>query len=325
MKFNANIDKRSGLVPIEGSNPKIVKKLRIWNLVEPILIYSITLTVIWVSGLEADWMMPVFLVLGLWAIFISPIVHFKYEKNIFLEEKDRNFWLYFFESRGMGSAKRYFFSVDGEKPHYRKYFKYLVMTWALIALSGVCTAIYYNEEFLEYLVQFGLSVSLTTQVLVIFALLLVLFILLFVGFSVMIRFDTIKMSLKHLGIIIAVGIPYVFMFNILFTIWPDLPYLTGDSAATKLAEFTLVSYGSQFFGYIFWGYLQQLLFLGIFNTMLCRGFDITKPSGQIMASFITSMFFGLLHLPVFWLSFFTWFGGFFWSLYFMRSKLVIQA
>jgi membrane protease YdiL (CAAX protease family) len=320
MKFNAEYDKRSGLVPIENSDPKIVKRLRIWNIAEPILVYTIALVVIWVSGLEASWLMPVFAVLALWALFISPAIHYYYEKDIYLEEENRNFWLYFFESRGMGSARRYFFTVDGEKPLYKKYFKYIAISWIIISLSGICTAIHYNEEFLEYLTDFGLGTSLITQIIVLISLLPILFILLFIGFSVMIRFDTIKLALKHLGIIIAIGIPYVLMFNLIFTIWPDLPYLTGDSAAQKLSEFTIVSYGSQFFGYIFWGYLQQLLFLGIFNTMLCRGFDITKPSGQILASFFTSMFFGLIHLPVFWLSFFTWFAGFFWSLYFMRSR-----
>lgn len=323
LKFTTNYEPNSGLVPIESANPKKVKYARIWNFIEPVIVYSIVLIVIWTSMLEDNqmfWVVPIFGVLILWVLIFSPLIHYNYEKDVFLREDQRNKWFYVFEARGLGSARKFFYETNGQPPLFKKYKKEILIMLIVLSIIGIFALISFKEDYFEILSDIGLPTTPTVAILLGLAVLIIFNFVMFLGFSLMTRFDTLKKGLKHLLYMIGIGIPLVLFFSLIFYIFPDLPYLTGTSVAEKFAKFNMLDYFGQFFGYIFWGYLQQLLFLSVFSTQFSRAFDVSKKSGQILASLFSSLFFGLIHLPVFWLSFFTWLGGFFWSLYFMRSK-----
>lgn len=323
LKLKANYEVNSGLIPIEGANSEKVKKARIWNFVEPIIAYAIVLIVIWTSMLEDDqmyWVVPIFGVLILWVLIFSPLVHYNYEKDVFLREDQRNKWFYVFEARGLGSARRFFYAVNGQPPLFKKYKKEIILMLSILSIIGILALISFQEEYFEILSDIGLPATPAIAIILGFVVLIVFNFVMFFGFSIMTRFDTLKAGLKHALYMIGIGIPLVLFFSLIFYLFPSLPYLTGTSVAEKFASFNILDYFGQFFGYIFWGYLQQLLFLSVFSTHFTRAFDVSKKSGQILASLFSSLFFGLIHLPVFWLSIFTWLGGFFWSMYFMRSK-----
>lgn len=316
--------KHSGLVPIEDADEKKVKIARIWNFLEPIITYAITLIVVWVSMLDESllWMWVSLGSLLIWLLIISPMVHYAYERDIFLKKEDRNIWFYFFDCRGLGSARRYYFSVDGEKPHIKKYSKEIIITLAVMAVIFILALVEFTDDYGEILVDLGLNPTTGTKILVAAILLPVMMaILAFLAFPVMVRFETYKKGLKQVIWTFVMGIPMILIFTLLFYVFPDLPWLdAGHSVVEKLSEFTFLGYVGQFAGYIFWGYLQQLLFLSIFSTMFSRAFDIRTKRGKLLAALFSSIFFGLIHLPEFWLSLFTWIAGFLWSLIFMKSK-----
>ena len=79
------------------------------------------------------------------------------------------------------------------------------------------------------------------------------------------------------------------------------------------------------FGYIFWGAIQQLLFSSYFGTRVRKGFAPAKDPEKIKqkrfwVAFLNGMFFGLLHIPSWYLLGVTWFLGIFLSYVFMEDK-----
>jgi len=79
------------------------------------------------------------------------------------------------------------------------------------------------------------------------------------------------------------------------------------------------------FGYIFWGAIQQILFSSYFGTRVRKGFgpaedpdDIKKK--RFWIAFLNGSFFGLLHIPSWYLLGITWFLGIFLSYVFMEDK-----
>ncbi|MHA1819950.1 MAG: CPBP family glutamic-type intramembrane protease [Promethearchaeota archaeon] len=316
----AKYDENSGLVPIEGADPKKVKIARIWNFVEAVVVYGIIMLVVWTSMLEEDWMYPAFGIILIWLFLVSPYLHFRYEKDIFLKEEERNFFWFILEGRGIGSPRRYFFSVRGEEPLIKKHIKLILSMALALVILGDLALVYYSDKYYDVLTGWGLSATPTTAVLVALGLDVVLFFIFIIGFSVLVRFDTIKKGARHILIILAIGVVIILIFSYIFYLKPDLPYLNHKDPKSLFPYFYPLRYCAQVFGYIFWGWLQQFLFLGIFNTMFTRAFDVRKYSHQIYSALCTATFFGLVHLPVFWLSIFTFIAGFFWSLYFIRSK-----
>lgn len=322
--FIWGVEENSGLVPIENADEKKLKVSRIWNFLEPIITYAITLIVVWVSMLDESlwWMWASLGAMLIWLLILSPIVHFAYEKEVFLEKEDRNVWFYFFDCRGLGSARKYFFSVNGEKPLIKKHLKEIIITLVVLGLIFALALVEFSEEYGEILIDIGLSDNTATKVGVAAILLpIMLVVLALLAFPIMIRLDTYKKALKQIVWTFVGGIPLILIFTLIFYLFPDLPWLDpGDTVVEKLSEFTFLGYVGQYAGYIFWGWLQQMLFLSIFNTMFSRAFDIRTKKGKILAALFSSIFFGLIHLPEFWLSLFTWLAGFLWSLIFMSSK-----
>jgi membrane protease YdiL (CAAX protease family) len=312
----------SGLLALENADPKKLKKIRIANFIEPFIVYAIVLIVMWVTLLEIDtFLLTTYGILLFWVLFLSPIVHYHFERDSFLKPEDQNLWFWFWDCRGLGSARRYYFSVNGELPYFKKYKKAVISMLAIIGSVFLIAVINFWEEYMGILTDIGLTADVPTGIIVIAVLLpLILFILFLLGFPVMIRWDTLGKASRQLILSYILGVPFVLMFTLLFYFFPDLPWLTGGTVQEKLAEFTFFEYVGQLAGYMFWGFLQQLLFLAIFNTHFSRAFNIKTLKGKLLAALFTGFFFGLIHLPEFWLTLFTWIAGFFWALIFMSSK-----
>ncbi len=102
-----------------------------------------------------------------------------------------------------------------------------------------------------------------------------------------------------------------------------LAYLAMGPAA--FSDFNVSAFTLNFFGYIFWGAIQQLLFSSYFGTRVRKGFgpaedpkDIKKK--RFWVAFLNGSFFGLLHIPSWSLLAVTWFLGIFLSYVFMKDK-----
>ena len=133
--------------------------------------------------------------------------------------------------------------------------------------------------------------------------------------TICIRYDNFLSALKTAFLII---IPMAIFMLILG------PLINGLDVfeAFKPAEFAL-----NVFGYIFWGFIQQLLFSSYFGTRIRKGIppaqDLSSPSQKRrrwLVAFINGSFFGLLHIPSWWLLLGTWILGIFLSYVFMEDK-----
>ncbi len=330
------IDQNSGVIlQNEDADPRYIKKIRLWNLIEPITVYGLIHLIMWTSWLDMSvwWMWAGFGALLLWSLIFSPIIHYKYEKDVFLteEQKARGVWFYFFECRGFGSPKRYYFSVDGDPPLLRKHSKEILALIAFLDLVFVCAAIVFDQEITDILTPI-IGTNLVLKVLAEIIILVVLnAILVFLAFPVMLRLDNFVDSIKYLIAFIIVALPMIVLINVIFIIFEpflrealaDYPYMSlrGDYALQRLLSFNIIDFGGQWAGYIFWGWLQQLLFLSIFSVQFCRAFDIEKSKKQLFAAcLLSASFFGLIHIPNFWLGLFTFISGFFWALYFLQRR-----
>lgn len=347
--FEQRYERHSGQVPIEGADPGKVLKARIWNFIEPIAIYAAILIVVWVSMLDTSqiWMLVTLGGMLLWILIFSPMVHFMYEKDVFLPPERRNLWFYFFECRGMGSPKKYFFGdierpviksrkalkakkkageeiASSKTPLWKRKKKTILILLILFAIQFSFAIVGYWPEYMDILDDAGLPATAAVGIPVGIGLIALVLLALFAGFSLLIRFDTLKRAAKQLIIMISIGIPLILVFCVIFIYNPELPYFPqpqgSETVLDKFGEWEFFRYIAQWTGYVWWGYVQQLLFLSYFSIHFTRAFDIRTKRGQLLAALCSSIFFGLIHLPTFWLSFFTWVAGFMWALFFMKSK-----
>ncbi len=398
------LEGNSGMLAVEGANPKKLFNARLWNFIEPVGLYGIALVVMWTSMFKGTWYIIVLGVLVLWLLVLSPIAHYHYERDLFLKPEQQNLGFYCAECRGLGSPGRYFKGnpENKEPPLVKKHYRAIIILLALfgIQFSFALVAFWNYPEFDEIIAAIGLPVTNDSKLLIGVILVPVLLVALFFCFSFLVRFDTLIKGAKQSLIVIAMGIPLVLGFTWLFTLIPALPFFpsgsppfvaryaigiplialfavlfTGfslvtwrDSKAfkkpaqfvlimlgigiplgflyawvflispalpdypdalpanyliqigTRLGDFTILEFMGQYTGYIWWGYIQQMLFLSLFNTMFTRAFNVKNRAPQLLAGIWTGFLFGLIHLPTFWLSFFTWVAGVFWASFFMRSK-----
>ncbi len=326
--------KDSGIVLVnEKADPAYVKKIRMWNLVEAFTVYGLILLIVWLSMLDTSlwWMWAGLGCLLVWIFILTPLVHYKYEKDLFLteEQKARGKWFYFFECRGLGSPRRYYFSVNGQKPQLKENFKTILALTLFLDVLFIALLVYYDDIATQMLG--GLAVNVGAKIAIEVALIVVVdLVLIFVAYPVMLRLDNFHPSFKFMIAFIIFTIPLIILFNLFFqavepTLGPELannPYMNfqGDSAAVRLKNLNTLAVMAQWSGYVFWGWLQQMLFLSVFNTYFARGFDIRKRKQLILACLCTASFFALIHIPNFWLSLFTFISGFVWALYFMQER-----
>ncbi|MGV9171826.1 MAG: CPBP family intramembrane glutamic endopeptidase [Promethearchaeia archaeon] len=329
-----NICEDSGIVLMnEDADADYVKKIRLWNLIEAFMVYGLILLIVWVSMLDTSlwWMWAGLGALLFWTLIFSPLIHYKYEKNVFLTEKQRTrgTWFYVFECRGLGSPKRYYFSEDGEQPYLKKYFKQIISVTVFLDILFIGALIGYDAEASAMLG--AVSDNLVAKIFLEIALIaLVDFLLIFLAYPVMFRLDNFDGSVKFMIAFILFTIPFILIFNLFFQlvqpalgpVLGDNPYFgfQGDTAAERLLALNLIEVMGQWAGYVFWGWLQQLLFLGVFNTYFARAFEIREKKQRRYACLCSALFFGLIHLPNFWLSIFTFISGYIWAYFFMQSR-----
>jgi membrane protease YdiL (CAAX protease family) len=149
----------------------------------------------------------------------------------------------------------------------------------------------------------------------------VLLLSVFVLLPVIIRWDNYRSGIISFLKVSGLGILFIVAAHFLFQAFPDLPFLMTDTPAKeKWSRFALVILTGQSAIYLFWGLVQQFIFLSIFNTNFARAFDIREKKGILSAAVCSALFFGLIHLPNIWLFASTLIVGFLWSFYFMKTR-----
>ncbi len=330
------IDTGSGLLlqPDCGASDAYIRRVRVWNFIEPYLVFGLMMAAVWISGMDKHvwWFLPSAVVLCAWALILSPIVHYPFEKRLFLtlEQQRWGFAFYFFECRGLGNPIRYYFPMYGEPAYIIKYWKTVLGVLIFINLLFASALITFNKEIGE---RYAAQMATPGQA-IFFRFWLVARIdlaLVFVAFPFILRLDNFTTSLKYMSIVLVWVVLIAVIGNLLFSIdeptlreWmKDSPAMSlrGPTAIERLHSLDVFAVGGQWAGYWFWGFLQQLLFMGIFSTQLCRAFDIGRSRLHLfLACLFSAALFGLVHVPNFWLSVVTWIGGFLGSVYALQCR-----
>ena len=167
--------------------------------------------------------------------------------------------------------------------------------------------------------DFILGMVLASALFGIFAVLLVLFI-----FPVAIRFDNFEAPKKDIIIIMINTIILMAILVAIYdfylpmtteegaTIMHGYPYRTGpeNQASYKSDYFDLGGYLIHWYGYVWWGFIQQYLFMSYFLRLLYKIFPHSK--GYLPAG-LSCLIFGIIHFPDWPLMLFTGIAGFLWS------------
>jgi CAAX prenyl protease-like protein len=161
----------------------------------------------------------------------------------------------------------------------------------------------------------GLGVEITEDHIIgaaIFAAALIVLILL--G---MFRYDNFKSSFKIFGKMIVLCLPAYLIIIAIYYFGAGPDTWTYEGKDFEIGDFAL-----GWLGYIVWGSIQQLLFLGYFNTRLRKsmlGYEWKYSKwAPILCTFINASFFAIIHLPS-TLAIITFIGGGFFSWYFQKK------
>jgi len=278
-------------------------KTRKSNLIEFFLTMTIVLVTLWLMAypaelLDIDWLNTVAIaILAIGAIvfiLIGPFVH-----------KDE------FSGWGLGNPK--YLIRDIRKADRQK--KIILLSIVSILIMGLTVAFYvFWTEVADFIgidepEAIEIKNSLGGTALIIGGGLFAAFLF----STVIIRYDNflsaLKTSLKIIGVLALLMIVCAFLIN-------------GPEA---FLGFSLIGFILNFFGYIFWGTIQQLLFSSYFGTRIRKGFAPAKDPDKIKkkrfwVAFLNGSFFGLLHIPSWELLGITWFLGIFLSYVFMEDK-----
>lgn len=149
---------------------------------------------------------------------------------------------------------------------------------------------------------------------------------LFVGFlfCFWVRFDNLRESGHDVLFIAVLGIGILVITH--FVLWNPATeaFLTQNAGAfpfrDRLARemflrFELGDYFASWYGYWYWGFVQELLFLGYFLTLLTKTTD-----NKWLCAVGSCAIFGFIHFPDWPLMLFTTFGGFFWGITFQKYR-----
>lgn len=322
----------SAITPIHGADPDRLRRVRIWNFIEPVAVFTTILAIVWYTRLDDNtaWLQPVFTLLLAWVLVLSPIVHWPFEKDLFLRPEQRSFWYYFFECRGLGSPFKYYLGAPGQRPYIIQHWKILLALLIFQDILFASACITFHQDMLIKLNEQHMS---TIGIILHRAALIAaidLF-LLFVLFPFIVRLDNFNRVLRYMLFFALIVVTLTLIGNLLFQInEPSLrlryegdPYmgLRGETAAARLAALRPFPVGGQWSGYVFWGFLQQLLFLGVFSVQFSRAFDVTNSRTQrALYCLCSGACFALIHIPNFWLGIVTFIGGMLAALYFIQCR-----
>lgn len=264
--------------------------------IEGMAVYTTIMWGVWYTHLNAafTWFpVTVSLLLG-YLILVSPGLNiYFYRRTGQLSAKPR-LAEYYFLSRGIGAPIQYF---RGGKESLL-YINRVAVTLILVVMSLLM--LFFVQKHQEALATFfQLNVDAWWGIFLLCELLLVS--LGVVLFSVLVRWDTLYASLWPVTKIAIGGTVLVLALHVLFRFFYDFPFMTGQSAADKWQLFSAQSFFSQWFGYFFWAWVQQFVFLGVFVTGMTRYIDLTSLRNRAAVIVVGALLFGMVHLPNVWL------------------------
>jgi len=336
-----NLDRDSGFIAWTDTVPEDrIRALRRWNFYEAWAVFFIMMAVVWCDyWLDGPAMWRFRLVLGIptlvWAFILSPLVHYRWEKHVFLPPHRRALgWRYFYwECRGLGDPVAYYLPRNGAPPALMRYWREVLIVLAMMTLLYCAAAVTFSREidqrYAEWYPVFG------GKIFFLIALILALDALwLFVGIPFMVRLDNFRNALRFIAAFLLGALVMILLFNILFQVllepfrqslesWHFLR-LRGETARERLAVLAdPLAIGGQWAGYVTWGWVQQLIFTSYYATHFARSFPIERSRRELFKACLCSAFvFGMIHLPNAWLMLFTFLGGLLGgALYFQMTNL----
>ena len=319
--------------------PDYLRKIRIWNFVEAAAAFVVVLAVVWCQLLfdkNGTWAFR--MIVGvpsmLWMFVLSPMVHWRFERDIFLspQQQRRGLGLYFWEFRGLGNPLRYYLPLDGDQPLAQKHWRVVLGALTAMTVLFLCAAITFSGEIDERYGHFYGDNPVKKIVFIVELLVAIDLGLLFLAFPVMLRLDNFARSLRFIIAFMLAAIVFVLFFNIFFQValepfretLNDWHYirLRGAPARERMAALAdPFALGGQWSGYVIWGWIQQFIFMSYFGLLFSRAFDVARSNTQVLlACLCTATVFSLIHLPNVWLMFFTFAAGFFGTLYFLECR-----
>jgi hypothetical protein len=155
------------------------------------------------------------------------------------------------------------------------------------------------------------------------------FLLVFFIFPVAIRFDNFEVVKKDIAVIMISTIIFMAIFAAFFDLFLPMVDVTGSElrhgypfrsgadwdASVRWNNFILPLYLIGWYGYLWWGFVQQFLFMSYFLRLLYRGFPNSK--GFLPAG-LSSLIFGIIHFPDWPLMLFTGVAGLMWAYFWQK-------
>ncbi len=194
-----------------------------------------------------------------------------------------------------------------------------------------------NWETTAYMYQSTMTNGKTALFVVVFFILLfvVWFLLKYVFIGMLIRFDNLKTaSYQFLFVSVIAVVVILSVYGILAS--PGLqdyvlshqddqmssvPYgerlwfIFDSTAIVDWKKASFAGFMGNWAGYIYWGLVQEWLFLGYWCTLLAKSLK-----NKYVIAFLSSLCFGVIHFPSWPLMIFTMAGGYFWALAWIDGK-----
>ncbi len=315
-----------------------IAAVRWWNFAEALVVFALVMAVVWCEyWLDARgtqlFRIAVALPTLCWMFILSPLVHYRFEKNIFVlpTQAPHGLSLYFWEFRGLGNPWRYYVGRKGEAPLALTHKKVVLALLLTMTLLYTCAAItFWSEIDARYGHYYGDSLS--SKLVFIATLLIGLNLLwLFLGFPFMLRLDNFTRNMRFMATFLISALVFILLFNVMFQLFLE-PFretleswhhfrLRGAPARERLAILAdPLAIGGQWSGYVTWGWVQQLIFASYFGVLFSRAYPVEKSRWELTKACLgTATVFSLVHMPNFWLMVFTFVGGFFGTIIFLQS------
>lgn len=268
----------------------------IFPVIEVMAIYTMFLWGVWYTHLNSafTWFpISTLLLLG-YLIIVSPALTIYVLGRTGKLSSPSNLTEYYFLSRGIGAPIQYF--SGGKKS---LLYKNRLTVMLILVLMSTLMLFFVREHQVELVEFFQVDVGSWWKVFIICELLLVG--LGIVSFSVLVRWDTLYASFWPVTIIAIGGAAVVLALHVFFRFFDDFPFVTGQSAADKWQLFSMQSFFAQWFGYFFWAWVQQFIFLALFVTGMTRCVDLASQRNRVAVIVVGALFFGMVHLPNIWL------------------------
>ena len=310
----------------ESPNVNLIKML---NIGEPILEIIIIVSMMWITMLEITWyLITIYAILLIWVLIGSPYIHYYilHEGPIYLPPEHQTFKYWMFQARGLGSPFTFYTREKDGGLYFMKYgfqMKWFTILIGFLLFGG---GIHYEDRFANIMYDIFGYTSYSAELWVTFVIISVGGLLIvFIGCPLYMRLDNFLLCFNNYflqlsGIALTLIIIFGLNFQILWDWWVSVLgtghrwSLKEPTPLVRIQHETFVSYFSVWVGYILWGWLQQLLFLGCFATQLSRGFDVRNSKyGKVYCCLLSALMFASMHAPSYWLSLATGIFGFLWA------------